>query len=169
VPVSVHRHRAGARREVGCAVLTVSDTRTPETDGSGRRACELIAGAGHRVEAYAVLPDDPVRVRAHVEELLGDGHELIVTSGGTGIAPRDTTYEAVASLLEKRLDGFGELFRWLSYEQIGSAAMLSRAVAGVARGSVVVVLPGSTAAVELALERLVLPELGHMVSLVRSA
>jgi molybdenum cofactor biosynthesis protein B len=91
VPVSVHRHRAGARREVGCAVLTVSDTRTPETDGSGRRACELIAGAGHRVEAYAVLPDDAIRVRAHVEALLGDGHELIVTSGGTGIAPRDTT------------------------------------------------------------------------------
>jgi molybdenum cofactor biosynthesis protein B len=128
---------------------------------------ELLEGAGHRVQSYAIVPDDPARVRAHVEGLLRDRHELILTSGGTGIAPRDTTYEAVASLLEKRLDGFGELFRWLSYEQIGSAAMLSRAVAGVAAESVVAVLPGSTAAVELALERLILPELGHMVSLVR--
>jgi molybdopterin adenylyltransferase len=165
--VSVERHRAAGRREVGCALLTVSDTRTPESDGSGRRMRELLEGAGHRVWAYAIVPDDPARVRAHVEGLLRDQHELIVTSGGTGIAPRDTTYEAVASLLEKRLDGFGELFRWLSYEQIGSAAMLSRAVAGVAAQSVVAVLPGSTAAVELALERLILPELGHMVSLVR--
>jgi molybdenum cofactor biosynthesis protein B len=167
--VSVHEHRAAGQQAVGCALLTVSDTRTSETDGSGRRMRELLEGAGHRVEAYAVVPDDPVRVRAHVEGLLQARHQLIVTSGGTGIAPRDTTYEAVASLLEKRLDGFGELFRWLSYEQIGSAAMLSRAVAGVARQSVVAVLPGSTAAVELALERLILPELGHMVSLVRPA
>jgi len=165
--VSVQRHRAEGRRTVGCALVTVSDTRTPETDGSGRRMRALIEDAGHRVQAYAVVPDDPARVRTHVEGLLRDRHELIVTSGGTGIAPRDTTYEALASLLEKRLDGFGELFRWLSWEQIGSAAMLSRAVAGVAAESIVAVLPGSTAAVELALERLILPELGHMVSLVR--
>ena len=166
--MSVEQHRAHGRRTVACAILTVSDTRTPETDTSGALARDLLVQSGHRVVAQAILPDEPDRVRAHVEELLAnDEVEAVVVNGGTGLAPRDTTYEAVAGLLEKRLDGFGELFRMLSYEQIGAAAMLSRAVAGVARGKVVASMPGSTAAVELAMSKLLVPELGHMVKLAR--
>ena len=155
---------------MACAIVTVSDTRTPETDGSGRRIREMLEAAGHTVVGYDLVPDDPARVRATVEARLRAAEaECIVTSGGTGIAPRDTTYEALAGLMDKRLDGFGELFRMLSFAEIGSAAMLSRAVAGVAAGRILIVLPGSTAAVELALTRLVLPELRHMVGLVRGA
>jgi molybdenum cofactor biosynthesis protein B len=166
--VSVDQHRARGTRSVACAILTVSDTRTPETDTSGAMARDLLVQAGHRVVAQTILPDEPERVRAHVEGWLADAAvEAVVVNGGTGLAPRDTTYEAIAGLLEKRLDGFGELFRMLSYEQIGAAAMLSRAVAGVARGTVVASMPGSTAAVELAMTKLVVPELGHMVKLAR--
>ena len=158
-------HRADPTR-VRCAVLTVSDTRTPDTDASGQRIRSLLEAAGHRVVAYAVLPDEPARVRAHVAAHVADaGVEAVIVDGGTGVAPRDTTYEAIAGLLDKRLDGFGELFRMLSFAQIGAAAMLSRALAGVAGRTVVVSLPGSTAAVELAMTRLVVPELGHMVAL----
>jgi molybdenum cofactor biosynthesis protein B len=166
--VSVDEHRARGTRQVTCAILTVSDTRTPETDTSGAIARDLLVRAGHRVVTHEILPDEPERVRARVEGWLGDV-EAVVVNGGTGLAPRDTTYEAIVGLLDKRLDGFGELFRMLSYEQIGAAAMLSRAVAGVARGTVVVSMPGSTAAVELAMSKLVLPELGHMVKLARGA
>ena len=166
--MSAEQHRAHGRRSVACAIVTVSDTRTPETDTSGARIRALLEGAGHRVVATAILPDEPELVRAHVRGLLADADvEAIVTNGGTGLAPRDTTYEAIVGLLDKTLDGFGELFRMLSWEQVGSAAMLSRAVAGVARGRVVAALPGSTKAVELALEKLLLPELGHMVGLAR--
>jgi molybdenum cofactor biosynthesis protein B len=166
--VSVGEHRAHGKRAVACAILTVSDTRTPETDTSGALVRDLLVQAGHRVVAHVILPDEPARVRAQVEGWLADADtEAILVNGGTGLAPRDTTYEAVAGLLEKRLDGFGELFRMLSYEQIGAAAMLSRAVAGVARGKVVASMPGSTAAVELAMAKLVVPELGHMVKLAR--
>jgi molybdenum cofactor biosynthesis protein B len=164
-----HHHGAVVRSgPVACALVTVSDTRTAETDGSGRRMRELLEEEGHRVVVQEILPDDPDRVRARVDGLLDDASvECVITSGGTGVAPRDTTYEAVDGLIEKRLDGFGELFRVLSYGEIGAAAMLSRAVAGVARGTVIAVLPGSTSAVELALVRLLLPELRHMVALVR--
>lgn len=167
--MAAHPHAAAVRRgPVACALITVSDTRTPETDGSGRRMRELLLADGHRVLGQEILPDDPERVRARVSVLLDDpAVECVLTSGGTGIAPRDTTFEAVGGLIEKRLDGFGELFRMLSFEEIGAAAMLSRAVAGVARGTVVAILPGSTAAVELALGRLLLPELRHMLALVR--
>jgi len=166
--VSVGEHRADGRRAVACAILTVSDTRTPETDTSGALARDLLVQAGHRIVEHVILPDEPERVRAQVEAWLSAPEpEAILVNGGTGLAPRDTTYEAIAGLLEKRLDGFGELFRMLSYEQIGAAAMLSRAVAGVARGKVVASMPGSTAAVELAMSRLVVPELGHMVKLAR--
>ncbi len=165
--MSTHGHQAGPRA-VACAILTVSDTRTPETDGSGRRSRELLEAAGHRVVAYSILPDEPTLVRDRVTELLADADvEAIVVNGGTGLAPRDTTYEAVVSLLDKRIDGFGELFRSLSFAEIGPAAMLSRAVAGVAGRTIVASLPGSTGAVELALSRLLVPELGHMVRLVR--
>ncbi len=149
-------------------MLTVSDTRTEKTDWSGARIRALLTEAGHRVAAYAILPDDPDRVRARVAEWIGAPDvEAVIVNGGTGLAPRDTTYEAIAGLLEKRLDGFGELFRVLSYAEIGAAAMLSRAIAGVAAGTVVASLPGSTAAVELGMTKLLVPQLGHMVALVR--
>ena len=165
--MSVGEHRAHGARSVACAVLTVSDTRTPETDGSGTCIRALLEEAGHRVLAYAIRPDDPGTVRAHLEELLAlPGLDAVIVNGGTGIAPRDATFEAITALLEKRLDGFGELFRMLSWEQVGSAAILSRATAGVARGKIVVSVPGSQAAVELAMQKLLLPELGHMVDLV---
>jgi molybdenum cofactor biosynthesis protein B len=152
---------------VSCAVLTVSDTRTIDTDASGARICELLEGAGHTVAARDILPDDPEPVRARVAALASDAVEAVILTGGTGLAPRDNTYEVVDGLLDKRIDGFGELFRSLSFAEIGPAAMLSRAVAGVAGGTIVVALPGSTNAVDLAMRRLLLPVLGHMVALVR--
>ena len=166
--MDAHEHHAKAKRVVVCAVLTVSDTRTPETDTTGTCIQALLEQAGHRVASYAILPDEPTRVRAHVHGVLGDPEvDVVILNGGTGLAPRDSTYEAIVDLLEKRLDGFGELFRMLSYEHVGAAAMLSRAAAGVARGKVVAALPGATAAVELAMTKLLLPELGHIVHLVR--
>ena len=165
--MGAQEHHAKTRRTVACAIVTVSDTRTPETDGSGTCIRALLEEAGHHVLAYAIRPDDPGTVRAHLEELLAlPGLDAVIVNGGTGIAPRDTTFEAITALLEKRLDGFGELFRMLSWEQVGSAAILSRATAGVARGKIVVSVPGSQAAVELAMQKLLLPELGHMVDLV---
>jgi molybdopterin adenylyltransferase len=165
--MGAHDHHAKARHAVGCAIVTVSDTRTPETDASGTCIRALLEEAGHRIVGYAIRPDDPGTIRAELEELLAvPGVEAIIVNGGTGLARRDTTYEAITGLLEKRLDGFGELFRMLSYQQIGSAAMLSRATAGVVRGRIIVSLPGAPAAVELAMQKLVLPELGHMVQLV---
>ena len=159
-------HHGHAARAIACAVVTVSDTRTPETDISGRRMRTALEGAGHRVVSYVILPDEPSHIREHVERVLADpGVQAVFVNGGTGIAPRDTTYEALIALFEKRLEGFGELFRMLSWEQVGSAAMLSRAAAGVARGKVLVSLPGSPDAVGLAMDRLLVPELGHMTRL----
>jgi molybdenum cofactor biosynthesis protein B len=161
---SVQEHRERGRGPVRCAVLTVSDTRTLETDEGGRLVVELLESAGHTVVRRGIVPDEPDRVRGWLEEALADPQvQAVLTTGGTGIAPRDRTYEVVSGLLEKRLDGFGELFRMLSYQEIGPAAMLSRAVGGVARGKVVLAMPGSPAAVRLAMEKLVLPELGHLV------
>jgi molybdenum cofactor biosynthesis protein B len=166
--VAAHEHHAKAKHAVACAIVTVSDTRTPETDVSGVCIRALLEEAGHRVAGYTILPDEPGRIRAHLEELLAlPALDAVIVNGGTGLAPRDTTFEAIGALLEKRLDGFGELFRMLSYQQVGAAAMLSRAAAGVARGKVVVSLPGAPAAVELAMQKLLLPELGHMVHLLR--
>jgi molybdenum cofactor biosynthesis protein B len=161
-------HRARSGGPVACAVVTVSDTRTPETDASGACIRRLLEAAGHEVVSRAILPDDPERIREHVSALLAaPGVDAVIVNGGTGLAPRDTTYEAIVGLLDKRLEGFGELFRMLSFEQVGAAAMLSRATAGVARGRILVSLPGSPAAVELAMSRLLVPELSHMVGLVR--
>jgi molybdenum cofactor biosynthesis protein B len=166
--MSAHGHHARHRRSVGCAVVTVSDTRTEADDTSGARIRALLEQTGHRVVAYAILPDEPVRIRARVEELLAAPEvEAVIVNGGTGLAPRDTTYEALASLFDKKLDGFGELFRMLSYQEVGAAAMLSRAAAGVARGKVLASLPGAPAAVELAVARLLAPELAHVVDLLR--
>jgi molybdenum cofactor biosynthesis protein B len=157
-------HKAGAPRSIRCVVVTVSDTRTTETDTSGRAIAELLAASGHWVAGRVLVKDDPEAVRCAIRTRLADADaQVIITTGGTGISSRDSTYEAIAGLLEKRLDGFGELFRMLSYEQIGAAAMMSRACAGLVSGRIVVSLPGSEAAVRLAMEKLVIPELGHLV------
>jgi len=156
-----------AHASLVCAVLTISDTRTPDTDSSGARIRELLEADGHRVAAYAILPDEPEIVRTRLVELVAESVEVAIINGGTGLAPRDTTYEAVVGMLDKRLDGFGELFRSLSFAEIGPAAMLSRAVAGVAGRTLVASLPGSTPAVDLAMRKLLLPVLGHAVQLLR--
>ncbi len=160
-----HRHSAHAHLRI--AVFTASDTRTPETDESGRLIKEMLQNAGHTVVHYEILPDSPERIRRAVADNLAAVDGLIFT-GGTGIAPRDSTIEALRPLLSKELDGFGELFRMLSYQEIGSAAMMSRALAGISHGKIVVALPGSPTACRLALDKLLLPELGHMHSLINS-
>ena len=161
-------HRHAARRRVRCAVVTLSDTRTAENDTGGALLRESLTRAGHEVVDQRILRDEPEPLRAHLAALAERGDvEVVLTTGGTGIAPRDSTYEAIDALLEKRLDGFGELFRMLSYQEIGSAAMLSRAVAGTYRRMWICALPGSPEAVRLALEKLILPELAHLVWLIR--
>jgi len=166
MPQPAHEH--DAPRRLAVALLTISDSRTPATDASGDVMQRLVEAAGHALAIRGLLPDEPREVRAWIEARLAQGGcDAVVTSGGTGISGRDRTYEAVSGLLERRIDGFGELFRALSFRQVGSAAMLSRAVAGVARGSVIFCLPGSPQAVELALTELILPELRHLVSELR--
>jgi molybdenum cofactor biosynthesis protein B len=163
-----HAHQSHPEITASLAVLTVSDTRTPETDRSGARIRVLLESAGHRVVDYAVLPDEPRAVADRVREWLArDDCHGVVACGGTGVSARDRTHEALAQLIDKRLDGFGELFRMLSYDQVGSAAMLSRAVGGIARGKLLFSLPGSEPAVELGLTRLILPELGHLLAELR--
>jgi len=153
---------------VNCAVITVSDTRLPETDRSGQLIKQLLLDAEHGVGAYTIVKDEPIEIQAQME-VLGKRSDLdaVIFNGGTGIAPRDTTYDAIEGLLEKTLPGFGELFRSLSYQEIGSRAIASRAIAGVYQSKLVFSLPGSTKAVELAMQRLILPELAHLVSLLR--
>lgn len=161
---SAEAHRASAPASVRCAVLTVSDTRTPETDSSGAMIREMLGFAGHGIAVYRIVPDEPDQIRRILMEWIARGDiQAILSNGGTGIAARDTTYDAIASLLDKRIDGFGELFRMLSWQEVGAAAMLSRAVAGVAGGTLIVAMPGSTNAVRLALTKLIVPELGHLV------
>lgn len=155
---------------VTCAVITVSDTRSPETDKSGQRIQQLLRDAGHAVGVYTIVKDEPVQIRAQMESLSQRSDlEAVIFNGGTGIAPRDTTYDAIEGLLEKTLPGFGELFRWLSYEEIGSRAIASRAIAGVYQGKLIFSLPGSTNAVSLAMQKLILPELAHLVTQLHQA
>src|SRR3954471_12971202 len=157
-------HKQQAPRSVRCAIVTISDTRTKDTDTSGRAIADMLTAAGHQIASTTIVKDDAPLVRDAIEQQLGSQDvQVIISTGGTGITSRDSTFEAVDGLLEKRLDGFGELFRMLSYEQIGSAAMMSRACAGLARRRIVISLPGSEAAVRLAMERLVVPELAHLV------
>jgi molybdenum cofactor biosynthesis protein B len=168
--VSVDQHKASAPRPetIRVNVVTVSDTRTPDTDDGGKLAADLCRAAGFVVAGGAILPDDAARVRDHVGGLAraAEVHVVLVT-GGTGISPRDTTVEALAPQFDKPLPGFGELFRALSFAEIGPAAMLSRAMAGTIGEVVVFTLPGSPAGVRLALERLIIPELPHIVSQLR--
>jgi molybdenum cofactor biosynthesis protein B len=162
---SHHHHRKAAAVSVEAAIITVSDTRTLETDSGGARIAELLEGAGHRVGSRTIVADEPAAISGALEDALSaDGIEAVILTGGTGVAPRDVTPESIEPLLERRIPGFGELFRMLSYEDIGSAALLSRALAGLARGRVVFALPGSRGAIQLAMQKLILPELGHLAA-----
>lgn len=153
---------------VSCAVITVSDTRTKETDKSGQLLQGMLLNAGHAIAAYTIIRDEKFEVVAQMQYLCQrDDIDTLIFSGGTGIAPRDTTYDAIEHLLEKTLPGFGELFRWLSYQEIGSRAIASRAVAGTYQGKLVFSIPGSSNAVKLAVEKLILPELVHLVAQLR--
>ena len=161
---AVHEHRAAAPTTLSLAVLTVSDTRTPETDTSGALVVALAEAAGHRIVERTIVPDEPAAMRPLLAGWAArdDLHAILVT-GGTGISARDQTYETVSSLLSKPLPGYGELFRMLSYAEIGPACILSRAVGGLSGRTVLLVMPGSRAAVELAMTKVILPELPHLV------
>jgi molybdopterin adenylyltransferase len=162
--VSQIAHKADAPARVRCFILTVSDTRTEETDSSGRAVRDLLAASGHVVTGAQIVRDEPREVSSVVEHQLADAQvQVILVTGGTGITSRDGTFEAVDRLFEKRLTGFGELFRMLSYAEIGPAAMMSRAAAGTARGTAIFVMPGAENAVRLAMTKLIVPELGHVV------
>ncbi len=159
-----HQHRKQSPQTVGCVVITVSDTRTLETDLGGQTAVELLEAAGHRVVAREIVPDDPDAIRALLRALADrPDAEVVLLTGGTGLGRRDQTYETLLTLLDKPLPGYGELFRMLSYQEIGPAAMLSRATGGLIGHTVVLSMPGSPSAVRLALEQLILPEIGHLV------
>jgi molybdopterin adenylyltransferase len=148
---------------LACAIVTVSDSRTVETDTSGQLIRSLLLTAGHRISHYEILPDEPERIKQAIAQLSSEPINILLFNGGTGIAPRDTTYDAIASLLEKTLPGFGEIFRMLSFAEVGSRAMASRAVAGTIGRQVLFSMPGSSKAVKLAMEQLVLPEMVHLV------
>lgn len=152
---------------VACAIVTVSDTRTPETDKSGQIIQQLLCNAHHTVESYTIIKDEPAQIQQQIE-LLSKSVDAIVINGGTGIAPRDTTYDAIEQLLSKTLPGFGELFRFLSYQEIGSRAIASRAIAGVYQQKLIFSIPGSSNAVKLAMEKIILPELVHLVTQLRT-
>ena len=161
---SVHEHRESAPETVRVAILTISDTRTRETDTGGDIAEELLRDAGQEIVARQIVRDEVIGIRNNLIDLLARSDvDAVVTTGGTGISARDTTYEVVERMVEKRLDGFGEIFRVLSYEEIGAAAMMSRAVAGAVGTKFVASLPGSRNAVRLAMEKLLAPEIAHVV------
>ena len=165
MPKASHQeHKEKARQKVLCGVITVSDTRTEETDASGKLIKELLDSAGHAATAYHIIKDDPKQIEPLLERLMGqDDVEAVIINGGTGVARRDMTYDVVARMVDKELPGFGEMFRMFSYEDIGSAAMLSRAMAGTRGNKAVFSVPGSSGAVRLAMEKLILPELPHIV------
>jgi molybdopterin adenylyltransferase len=156
-----HRRKAHARGPVPVAIVTVSDSRTPESDENGAYLRREVEAAGHLVAGYRLIRDEPAEVAEALDALVTSAR-IILFNGGTGISSRDSTYDAIAGKLEKVLPGFGEIFRMLSYEQVGAAAMLSRATAGTHRGAVVISTPGSPAAVRLAWEKLIAPEIEHL-------
>jgi molybdopterin adenylyltransferase len=170
---SHHPHPDGTARSVTCAVLTVSDTRTPDTDTSGQLMKDQLVAVGHSVAHYQLVKDEPDRIAAEVQRLAERSDiQAILLNGGTGMAPRDTTYDAIAPLLTKELPGFGEIFRQLSYAEIGSRAIASRAIAGIYtradKSTLIFSVPGSSKAVKLAMEALIIPELVHLTSLLIS-
>jgi|SRR5215475_7815846 len=163
--MSVHEHKEKGKKSIRCFVITVSDTRDETSDTSGQTIKQFLAGEGHHTTGYRIVKDEPDDIKALIDHALGQIEvDAVIVNGGTGISPRDGTYEVVERFLEKKLDGFGEVFRYLSYLDIGSAAIMSRAAAGTARGKVLISLPGSKGAVTLAMEKLILPEIRHMVS-----
>ena len=162
--MSYLEHKRQAPQSVNCALLTISDTRTEKTDESGQLLKQKLNEGGHRVISHSLLKNDAGAIKERLNKLLGsEVLQVIITSGGTGLSHRDLTIETVLPILEKRLDGFGELFRFLSYQEIGTSSIMSRSLAGVIRGKVIICLPGSLGATRLALERIILPEIGHMV------
>ncbi|MDF2964021.1 MAG: molybdenum cofactor biosynthesis protein [Paenibacillus sp.] len=162
---SVNQHRSESPATVRCLIITVSDTRTPETDKSGQLMCELLEAGGYIISGHQIVKDDYFGIQQLLRQAGSDPLvEAVLLNGGTGIAKRDTTYEAVRDLLDKELQGFGEIFRFLSYtEDIGPAAILSRAVAGVYQDKAVFSMPGSSGAVKLALTKIIIPELRHVM------
>ncbi len=168
--MSVAEHKEKGKKSIRCFIVTVSDTRDEATDLSGQLIKSHLTNEGHSVSGYRIVRDEPAEIdRLLREALVQNAVDAIIVNGGTGIAPRDGTYEVIVRLLDKRLDGFGEIFRYLSYQDIGSAAIMSRAVAGSAQGKLLISLPGSKGAVGLAMEKLILPELRHMVSQLQGA
>lgn len=166
--MTASEHASRQVNSLGCAVVTISDTRTVETDRGGPIVIDRLKRAGHAIAAHDIVRDDLSTIRSHVETLCANDLGVIVLTGGTGIAPRDTTCEAILPLLEKQLDGFGELFRMLSFEQIGPIAMLSRALGGTRGRTLIFALPGSLKAVELGMDRIIIPILPHAASLLRT-
>ncbi len=157
-------HKELSPQVVSCAVLIISDSRTEATDESGKLLMEKLKSNGHNVVDYAILKNDTVAIKGKLEELLTqEESQVIITSGGTGVSHRDVTIETVTPMLDKTLDGFGELFRTLSYMEIGTASIMSRAAAGVKEGKIIICIPGSLGAVKLAIDKIILPEIGHMV------
>ena len=167
--MSYQEHQKNAEQTVArCAVITLSDTRTSESDKSGQTIQRLLVESGHQVADYSLIPDEPVELSSLLQQHLGsDSVDVILTNGGTGISQRDQTISVIEEILDQPIPGFGELFRMLSWDQIGSGAMLSRAIGGIAKGKLVFAMPGSTKAVELAMTRLILPELKHLLSEIR--
>ncbi len=163
---SAQPHPDSVAMSINCAVITVSDTRTPTTDSSGSVVQQALQTAGHAIGSYQIIPDEPAQIRAELDAALAQqpAIQVIIFNGGTGISARDTTYDAIASVLTKTLPGFGEIFRLLSYQEIGSRAIASRAIAGTYDRLLVFSLPGSSGAVRLGMEKLILPELVHLVT-----
>jgi len=161
---AVHEHKSQAPRQAGCVVITCSDTRTPQSDTSGYRIMVMLRDAGHSVASYQIVKDEPSKIKAAIKKAVKNRKvQAIIINGGTGIAKRDSTFEAIEGLLEKKLDGFGEVFRALTYQEIGSPAIMTRATAGTYKGRIIFSTPGSENAVKLAMEKLILPELGHIL------
>lgn len=157
-------HKELSPKAITCSVLIISDSRTEKTDESGKYLQDILQGNGHTVVDYALLKNDTESIKKKLEEYLEqEGLQVIISSGGTGVSMRDVTVETVTPMLDKMLDGFGELFRTLSYMEIGTASIMSRAIAGVIGGKIILCVPGSLAAVKLAVEKIILPEIGHMV------
>jgi molybdenum cofactor biosynthesis protein B len=166
----ITRHDNQPSRSISCVILTITDTRTVETDTSGSSIRTRLEQAGHRVLLHEIIPDELEQIAERIQAHCANPNcQCILLTGGTGIAPRDNTFEAVAGVLEKRLDGFGELFRMLSFQEIGPRAMLSRAISGTRSRTLIYSMPGSTGAVQLAMEKLILPTLTHAVALLSEA
>jgi molybdopterin adenylyltransferase len=159
-----HEHKEHAPRQAACVVITCSDTRTAASDTSGYRIMHMLRDAGHTIVFYQLVKDEPSKIKAAIKKAVANKKvQAIIINGGTGIAKRDSTFEAIEGLLEKKLDGFGEVFRSLTYQEIGSPAIMTRATAGTYKGRIIFSTPGSENAVRLAMEKLILPELGHIL------